>query len=94
MHGRWTLALALGTLLCACTPRSQSEYLRRVQALVSSEHAALTKAGHPPTDDEVAQALTRIRTTLEREHPEHTFAVFLKMGLPTEWRRVVQRDSK
>lgn len=67
---------------------AQSEYLRRVQALVSSEHAALTKGGHTPTDDEVAQALARIRTTLEREHPEHTFAVFLKIGLPAEWRRV------
>jgi hypothetical protein len=55
---------------------------------VSSEHAALTKGGRTPTDDEVEQALARIRTTLEREHPDHAFAVFLKIGLPAEWRRV------
>jgi glyoxylase-like metal-dependent hydrolase (beta-lactamase superfamily II) len=67
---------------------AQSEYLRRVQALVSSEHAALTEGGRTPTDDEVEQALARIRTTLEREHPGYAFAVFLKIGLPAEWRRV------
>lgn len=67
---------------------AQTEYLRRVQALVSSEHAALTEGGHTPSEAEVEQALARVRATLEREHPQHGFAVFLKIGLPAEWRRV------
>mgnify|MGYP000095977474 CR=1 FL=1 len=66
---------------------AQAEYLRRVQALVSSEHAALTRGGHAPTDAEVEQALARVRAALEREHPGYGFAVFLKLGLPAEWRR-------
>jgi len=67
---------------------SQAEYLRRVQALVSSEHAALTEGGRTPAEREVEQALARIRTVLEREHPGYGYAVFLKIGLPAEWRRV------
>lgn len=67
---------------------AQSEYLRRVQALVSSEHAALTAGGRSPSEAEVEQAIERVRMAIEREHPEHTFAVFLKLGLPAEWRRV------
>jgi glyoxylase-like metal-dependent hydrolase (beta-lactamase superfamily II) len=67
---------------------AQSEYLRRVQALVATEHAALTEGGRTPADDEVARALARIRATLEREHPGYAFAVFLKLGLPAEWQRV------
>lgn len=67
---------------------AQAAYLRRVQALVSSEHAELTAGGHAPTDAEVEQALARVRATLEREHPGYGFGVFLKIGLPAEWRRV------
>jgi glyoxylase-like metal-dependent hydrolase (beta-lactamase superfamily II) len=67
---------------------AQAEYLRRVQALVSSEHAALTAGGRTPSEAEVEQALERVGSAIEREHPEHTFAVFLRIGLPAEWRRV------
>ena len=67
---------------------AQSEYLRCVQALVEGEHAALATGGRTPSDAEVEQALARIRETLEREHPGYGFAVFLKIGLPAEWRRV------
>jgi glyoxylase-like metal-dependent hydrolase (beta-lactamase superfamily II) len=67
---------------------AQAEYLRRVQTLVSSEHAALTEGGRTPSEAEVEQALARVRAAIEREHPQHGFAVFLKIGLPAEWRRV------
>lgn len=67
---------------------AQAAYLRGVQALVTSEHAQLTADGHTPTDAEVEQALARVRTAIEREHPGYGFAVFLKIGLPAEWRRV------
>lgn len=67
---------------------AQSEYLRGVQALVSSEHAALTKGGHAPSEAEVKEALARVRMAIEREHPGYGFAVFLAIGLPAEWRRV------
>lgn len=55
---------------------------------MTEEHATLTADGRMPSDDEVDQALARVRATLEREHPGHRFAVFLAMGLPAEWRRV------
>ncbi len=67
---------------------AQAEYLQRVQTLVTQEHAALTEDGHEPTQDEVEQALARVRATLEREHPQHRFAVFLALGLPAQWRRI------
>jgi glyoxylase-like metal-dependent hydrolase (beta-lactamase superfamily II) len=67
---------------------AQAEYLRRVQALVAAEHAKLTEGGRTPSEVEVEQALARVRTVIEGEHPEHGFAVFLKIGLPAEWRRV------
>ena len=67
---------------------AQALYLRGVQALVSGEHAKLTADGHTPSEAEVEQALARVRTAIEREHPGYGFAVFLKIGLPAEWRRV------
>lgn len=67
---------------------AQAEYLRGVQARVSSEHAKLTAGGHAPSEAEVEQALARVRTAIEREYPGYGFAVFLKIGLPAEWRRV------
>ncbi len=72
---------------------AQDEYLRRVQELVEGEHAALTKGGHTPSEDEVDGALARVRATLEREHPDHGFAVFLALGLPAEWQRVAAPPS-
>jgi glyoxylase-like metal-dependent hydrolase (beta-lactamase superfamily II) len=69
---------------------AQAAYLRRVQALVTAEHAALTEGGRTPSEAEVEQALARVRTAIEREHPGYRFAVFLAIGLPAEWRRVAQ----
>jgi glyoxylase-like metal-dependent hydrolase (beta-lactamase superfamily II) len=69
---------------------AQAEYLRRVQALVSAEHARLTAGGRTPSDAEVSEALARLRATIEQEHPGYGFAVFLRIGLPAEWRRVAQ----
>jgi glyoxylase-like metal-dependent hydrolase (beta-lactamase superfamily II) len=66
---------------------AQAEYLRRVQALVSAEHAALTAGGRTPRDAEVDEAQARVRAAIEREHPGYGFAVFLRIGLPAEWRR-------
>jgi hypothetical protein len=66
---------------------AQAEYLRRVEALVSVEHDALTAGGRTPSEAEVEQALERVRATLEREHPGHAFPVFLRIGLPAQWRR-------
>jgi hypothetical protein len=67
---------------------AQAEYLRRVQALVSAEHTALTKSGRMPSDAEVEAAIARVRATIEQEHAGYAFAVFLRIGLPAEWRRV------
>jgi len=65
---------------------AQAEYLRRVRALVSAEHTALNEGEHEPTQDEIDEALARIQSALEREHPEYDYAVFLEIGLPAEWR--------
>lgn len=67
---------------------AQAEYLRGVHALVASEHARVTAGGHTPSEAEVEEALARVRAAIEREHPGYGFAVFLKIGLPAEWRRV------
>lgn len=69
---------------------AQAEYLRRVQALLTEEHTALTAGGRTPTEQEVEDALDRVRATLEREHPGYRFAVFLKIGLPAEWQRIAR----
>lgn len=66
---------------------AQTAYLRRVRTLVATEHTALTTDGHEPSEAEVKDALNRVRSALEREHPDYRFAVFLNIGLPAEWRR-------
>jgi len=60
--------------------------LGRMEALVSAEHTALNEGEHEPTQDEIDEALARIQSALEREHPEYDYAVFLEIGLPAEWR--------
>lgn len=67
---------------------AQARYLRRVQALIEAEHAALRQGGHPPSEAEVDEALARVRQTLAQEHPGYRYEVFLAIGLPAEWRRV------
>jgi len=72
---------------------AQSEYLRRVQLLVSIEHAGLTRGGHTPSEAEVKDALAHVRALLEHEYPSYGFAVFLAIGLPAEWHRVAAATS-
>lgn len=71
----------------------QAAYLSRVEALLREEHTALTARRHQPTKPEVEDALGRVRAKLEREYPDRRFAVFLKIGLPAEWRRIAQAAS-
>ncbi|MCX4244296.1 MBL fold metallo-hydrolase [Paraliomyxa miuraensis] len=73
---------------------AQREYLQRVRTLVAAEHAEVTAGGATPSKDEVDAALTRLRAALEREYPEHRFAVFLRIGLPAEWRRVAGEGQR
>lgn len=67
---------------------AQTGYLRRVQALVHAEHDALTDAGQRPAEDEIDDALARIEQVLKQEYSDYAYAVFLKIGLPAEWRRL------
>lgn len=73
---------------------AQAEYLRRVQALVEAEYAALHEGGHDPDEAEVKAAIDRVKQTLVDEHPEHRFGVFLNIGLPAEWRRVTAEAAQ
>lgn len=57
---------------------AQRRYLEDVIAAVAAEHP------RGPVD---AQALARVETRLLERYPDHAFAVFLKLGLPAEWRR-------
>ncbi len=67
---------------------AQSRYLRRVQALIRAEQETLTDGGHQPAEDEVDDALARIEQALNQEYSGYAFGVFLKIGLPAEWRRL------
>jgi len=57
---------------------AQREYLEAVAAAVAAEHPAL------PVDP---AGLKRVTEHLVARYPDHRFAVFLKIGLPAEWRR-------
>ncbi len=57
---------------------AQREYLREVIAAVAEERP------RGPVD---TAALTRVESRLRARYPDHGFPVFLKLGLPAEWRR-------
>lgn len=65
--------------------KAQTEYLKRVRSLVSTEHAALHEGEHEPTQHEIDEALSRVQSTLKQEYPKYNYAVFLNIGLPAEW---------
>lgn len=56
----------------------QQRYLEQVVQLVAAEQPA----GEPDPE-----ALARVRAKMEALYPAHRFSVFLKLGLPAEWRR-------
>ncbi len=57
---------------------AEERYLRLAQRLVREASPAL-----PVNDAAVESIIARI----EREHPGYGFAVFLRLGIPAEWRR-------
>jgi glyoxylase-like metal-dependent hydrolase (beta-lactamase superfamily II) len=62
----------------------QATYLRLVRRLVAEAHPTAA-------DDEAAQ--DRIRAAVEARYPQYGFAVFLRLGVPAEWRRQGARGS-
>ncbi|MBI5513102.1 MAG: MBL fold metallo-hydrolase [Deltaproteobacteria bacterium] len=63
----------------------QEEYLRLVQRLVAEAHPTAQ-------DDEAAQ--DRVRAAVEARYPGYGFAVFLRLGVPAEWRRQGARAAQ
>jgi glyoxylase-like metal-dependent hydrolase (beta-lactamase superfamily II) len=61
----------------------QAEYLRRVIALVAAEK---------PSGEPDKNALSRVQAKLDARYPGYGYGIFLRFGLPAEWRR--QAGSK
>jgi glyoxylase-like metal-dependent hydrolase (beta-lactamase superfamily II) len=60
---------------------AEERYLRKVMELVAAEH---------PKGEPVPEAIQRIRDRVIEAYPDLGFPVFLRMGLPAEWRRQVR----
>lgn len=58
--------------------KEQRRYLEKVIELVAAEK---------PVGEPDAAALARVKEKMEQLYPEHRFSVFLRLGLPAEWRR-------
>lgn len=64
---------------------AETEYLRRAQRLVADAH---------PRMPEDAAAIERIQQEIVAAYPGYGFEVFLRLGIPAEWRRQAARAPR